>query len=49
MIARVRLRFVDDVEVDTCTAQIVSIVIYGSQAVRSAGTGGGHRDPLEGY
>ena len=25
----VRLGFVDDVEVDTCTAQIVSIVIYG--------------------
>ncbi len=24
-----RLGFVDDVEVDTCTAQIVSIVIYG--------------------
>lgn len=25
----VRLGFVDDVEVDTCTAQLVSIVIYG--------------------
>ena len=24
-----RLGFVDDVEVDTCTAQIVSLVIYG--------------------
>ncbi len=25
----VRLGFVDDVEVDTCTAQLVAIVIYG--------------------
>ena len=24
-----RLGFVDDVEVDTCTAQVVSIVVYG--------------------
>ena len=28
-----RLGFVDDVEVDTCTAQIVAIVIYGHRGL----------------